>query len=188
MAGLLATAAMVVAALVVPALASAVPSGKDRSNAARECRAERSAMGAENFRNKYGTNRNRRNAFGKCVSRRAREEEREREVALRNAAQQCRAERSMPEAAFREAHGGKSFSELYGTNRNGRNAFGKCVSLKARRNKAAADERDRRALNPARACRAEQRLDPAAFALKYGNRRNAFGRCVSQHARQGGGV
>ena len=127
-AGLLTTAAMVSAALVVPVIASAAPSGKDRSNAARECRAERSAMGVENFRNKYGTNRNRRNAFGKCVSQ------------------------------------------------------------KAKQNKEAADERDRRQLNAARACRAEQRLDPAAFALKYGNRRNAFGRCVSQHARQGGGV
>ena len=187
MTGLLATAALVVAALVLPALASAAPSGTDRANAARECRAERAAMGVEAFRQKYGTNRNRRNAFGKCVSRTAREEEREREVARRNAAQQCKAERAMPEAEFRQAHGGKSFAELYGTNRNGRNAYGKCVSLKARQNKQAADEQDRRELNAARACRAEQRLNPEAFALRYGtnrNRRNAFGKCVSQRASQ----
>jgi len=41
-------------------------------NAARTCRAERTSMGADAFRNKYGTNRNKRNAFGKCVSQHAR--------------------------------------------------------------------------------------------------------------------
>ena len=39
-----------------------------RSNAARECRAEREAIGVEAFREKYGKNGNKRNAFGKCVS------------------------------------------------------------------------------------------------------------------------
>jgi hypothetical protein len=37
-------------------------------NAARRCRAERASLGLEPFRNKYGTNPNKRNAFGKCVS------------------------------------------------------------------------------------------------------------------------
>ena len=36
--------------------------------AAKECRAERRSMSAEDFRKKYGTNHNKRNAFGKCVS------------------------------------------------------------------------------------------------------------------------
>ena len=42
---------------------------KERKNA-RECGAERSAD-AEGFRQKYGTNANKRNAFGKCVSQKA---------------------------------------------------------------------------------------------------------------------
>ena len=46
-----------------------------------------------------------------------------------NAAKQCKAERS--DSGFAAAHGGKSFAEYYGTNRNNRNAFGKCVSRKA---------------------------------------------------------
>ncbi len=47
-----------------------------------------------------------------------------------NPAQQCRAEREDPN--FAAAHGGESFEEFYGTNRNRRNAFGKCVSGKAK--------------------------------------------------------
>ncbi len=41
-------------------------------NAARKCKAERRSLGDAAFRNKYGTNRNKSNAFGKCVSRTAR--------------------------------------------------------------------------------------------------------------------
>jgi hypothetical protein len=37
-------------------------------SAARDCRGERSDLGADAFRAKYGKNHNDRNAFGKCVS------------------------------------------------------------------------------------------------------------------------
>jgi hypothetical protein len=37
-------------------------------NAARICKAERDAIGGTAFKNKYGTNPNKANAFGKCVS------------------------------------------------------------------------------------------------------------------------
>jgi len=33
---------------------------------------------------------------------------------------------------FAAAHGGKSFTDFYGTNKNKKNAFGKCVSGKAK--------------------------------------------------------
>jgi hypothetical protein len=39
-------------------------------NAAKECAAERRSLGTEAFANQYGTNANKRNAFGKCVSKR----------------------------------------------------------------------------------------------------------------------
>jgi hypothetical protein len=42
--------------------------------AAKDCRAERADIGAEAFRNKYGTNKNKHNAFGKCVSKLARQQ------------------------------------------------------------------------------------------------------------------
>ncbi|HEV7846782.1 MAG TPA: hypothetical protein VGO83_11040 [Thermoleophilaceae bacterium] len=44
-------------------------------NASRDCRDERETLGDEAFGTKYGTNANRRNAFGKCVSQKSREDE-----------------------------------------------------------------------------------------------------------------
>lgn len=111
------------ALLAVPAGASAdQPTKGDRSNAAQECRAERGSSDAtrDAFRDKYGTNANGRNAFGKCVSKRARDEAQERKSAHANASKQCKAEA--------EQLGAAAFAEKYGTNKNKRNAFGKCVS------------------------------------------------------------
>lgn len=45
-----------------------------RRNAARECRAEREDAGVDAFREEYGTNGSKRNAFGKCVSARVKQE------------------------------------------------------------------------------------------------------------------
>jgi hypothetical protein len=65
-------------------------------------------------------------SFRRCVRR---------EVA--NAAKECKAERADP--AFAAAHDGKTFEEFYGTNANGRNAFGKCVSTAVRETEEADD-------------------------------------------------
>jgi hypothetical protein len=46
-------------------------------NAAKKCAAERAEMGEEAFAEQYGTNANKRNAFGKCVSQGVRENEEE---------------------------------------------------------------------------------------------------------------
>lgn len=119
-------------ALVVPAgaLGADPPSSTDVKNASKECKALRQAMGAENFRNAFGTGKKKRNAHGRCVSRKAREEQSERVEAAKNAAKECKAERNDPN--FAASHDGKSFNEFYGTNKNGKNAYGKCVSQKAR--------------------------------------------------------
>jgi hypothetical protein len=73
--------------------------------------------------------------LGKCVSelakrhKQAEDEEDANEVAaFKNAAKQCQAEST--DADFAAEHGGKTFAEFYGTNKNRRNAFGKCVSSK----------------------------------------------------------
>ena len=68
------------------------------------------------------------------------EERAERRDALRNAAKECKAERA--DEDFAATHEGKSFDEFYGTNKNGKNAYGKCVSTKAREHKEAEDEQD----------------------------------------------
>jgi hypothetical protein len=99
-------------------------------NAAKECKAERDADPAA-FRTEYGDNENGKNAFGKCVSEKAREgkaemdaEDAEEAAEFRNAAKEC--------AAERETMGDDVFTDTYGENKNGKNAFGKCVSRKTR--------------------------------------------------------
>jgi len=173
------------ALLAIPVTAMGQLTGQDRQNAARECRLERGSTVATRmaFKARYGTNANQRNAFGKCVSRRARQEAAERRQARQSAETQCRAEL--------QSLGQSAFERKYGTNHNNRNAFGTCVSQKARAAKAALDRRDRQRIEArktaAKACAAERAaIGRQAFAMKYGtnhNRRNAFGKCVSQKAR-----
>jgi hypothetical protein len=109
--------------------------GNVAGNAAQQCRAEQAdpnfatAHGGLTFAQFYGTNPNDANAFGKCVSGKVQTIEDENEQQLQNAAQACRAERGDPN--FAASHDGKSFTDFYGTNRNKKNAFGKCVSQKA---------------------------------------------------------
>jgi hypothetical protein len=106
------------------------------NNAAQQCKAEQAdpnfATGHNGvtFDQFYGTNGNDRNAFGKCVSGKVQSSQAQQEQNLQNAAQQCRAERSDPN--FAVGHGGKSFTDFYGTKHNKKNAFGKCVSQKAK--------------------------------------------------------
>jgi hypothetical protein len=90
--------------------------------------------------------------------------------AAKNAAQECRAEEEADPALF---------VETYGSGKNGKNAFGKCVSQKS---KDELDEEVTEFKNAAKECRAEEEADPAAFAETYGtnaNKKNAFGKCVS---------
>jgi len=177
-------AAGAVLALLAPATAAAKPTTTDKTNAARECKAERGSTAAtrEAFRVKYGTNKNGKNAFGKCVSRRSKAEEAQREAAAKNAAKECKAERAADPQAF---------AEKYGTNKNKRNAYGKCVSTTAKAKKDAADDADAAKIkarkSAAKDCAAERKtLGREAFAAKYGtnkNKRNAFGKCVSKGAK-----
>jgi len=89
------------------------------TNAAKECK-------ADGLRGR---------AFGKCVSQTAREKEHKADQqdqedadAQKNAAKEC--------ATERDTLGSVPFGEHYGTNENDSNAFGKCVSEKARENEA----------------------------------------------------
>ncbi len=179
--------AAIAAALALPAGAlAAAPSKADKRNASKQCRAERGTTSAtrEAFARKYGTNANKSNAFGKCVSQKAREELRERRAAKRQGARECRAERA--------EIGREDFAKKYGTNKNNRNAFGKCVSREAKKAKRAMDREDREARieqrNAAKDCDAERGTTAEsrkAFAAKHGtnkNQKNAFGKCVSQKA------
>ena len=50
-----------------PGHSATAPGQSAEKNAAKACKAER-ALGAQAFKDKYGTNANKANAFGKCVS------------------------------------------------------------------------------------------------------------------------
>jgi hypothetical protein len=172
-------------ALALPAAAQADKPSTEKTNAAQECRTERgtSAATREAFRVRYGTNANGRNAFGKCVSKRTAAEQRQGAAAAKNAAKECKAERTqMGEAAF---------AAKYGKGKKGANAYGKCVSQKAKAAKDAADAADAKAIakrkSAAKTCAAERKADADAFKAKYGtnrNKSNAFGKCVSTSARK----
>jgi hypothetical protein len=108
-----------VGVLVLPATALAKPNHDDKRAAIAQCKDERGKTRASHkaFKAKY-------HDFSRCVRH---------EVAEMNAARECKAERDADPAAFREK---------YGTNHNGRNAFGKCVSSKVKDKKAGDDADD----------------------------------------------
>jgi len=105
-------------------------------NAAKACKAEQvdssfaAGHGGKSFADHYGTNANKKNAFGKCVSSKASAAVESQQDATLNAAKKCKAERA--DANFAASHGGKTFADYYGTNANKKNAFGKCVSKLAK--------------------------------------------------------
>ena len=175
---LMLTAAALVALTTASAGWSAESPPAEQPNPAQLCKQQRTAMGEAAFKALYGTNANKSNAFGKCVSKQAKAVE----DAQDEAAQKCRAEQNDPN--FAASHGGKTFEQFYGTNKNGKNAFGKCVSQQT---KTEAAEQQQATLNAAKACKAERAANPTAFRNKYGtnkNKSNAFGKCVSQKAKQ----
>jgi hypothetical protein len=134
-----------VLALTVSAASAAPPAGKGKpdkpgksaagpgqsveKNAAKRCKAERERLGDRAFADKYGTNPNKANAFGRCVSGSAEQDDgpsgTASEQARENAAKKCQAER--------EQLGAQAFREKYGTNPNKANAFGKCVSKRTKK-------------------------------------------------------
>ena len=163
--------------MAAPASATAA-SSTAKSDAQKQCRAERTAMTTQIFRDTYGTNKNKHNAFGKCVSHRTAQNDATEKTAHANASKECTAERDADPAAFKDK---------YGTGKNKSNAFGKCVSQKARaKTKKAEKSQVQAEVNAAKQCKDERTADPAAFKQKYGtnkNKSNALGKCVSQKAK-----
>jgi hypothetical protein len=158
----------VAALLVVPALAVAGPSpnASDRAAAQKQCAAERDAIPATAFKLLYGTNADKSNAFGKCVSRRASQNALNRA----NAAARCSTERDADAAAF---------AAKYGQGPQHRNAFVRCVAMTA---KAAAAAQVNATIKASKACWTERKANPTAFKANYGtnaSKSNAFGKCVS---------
>ena len=120
-----------------PKPATAAQSQSSDDNGAKACKAERGSLSAEAFRKKYGTNHNLRNAFGKCVSAKSKDDKEDgddEDGKSGGAAKACKAERASMSA--------DAFAKQYGTNHNLKNAFGKCVSSKAKGHAKDKDDED----------------------------------------------
>jgi hypothetical protein len=170
--------ALAAMAFAVPALAEdPAPTTTDTPTAQEQCRTERDQMGKATFAQTYGTNANKANAFGKCVSKRDAATEEASTEAKTNAAKECKAEREADAAAF---------DAKYGTGKKKANAYGKCVSGKAKaKTTETVEEQVDADVTAAKTCKAERKADAAAFKAKYGtnkNKSNAFGKCVSAQA------
>jgi hypothetical protein len=132
------TAAALVA-FGIPAAYAAAPDNEkpataaraqDSESAAKACKAERQSLRPEAFQKKYGTNHNLRNAFGKCVSASSKDGDDEKDEDGDEAGKSSGAVK--PCKAERTSTGADAFAKKYGTNHNLHNAFGKCVSSKAK--------------------------------------------------------
>ena len=168
-------AALAVAAVLPVAALADEASPSDKANGARACQALKAAtgLGEATFKATYGTNADKSNAFGKCVSKWTQLEHQNRNVA--EAA--CKAEQA--DAGFALAHAGKTFAQFYGVGKQGNNALNRCVQSK----RAAESAADKQAVtNAARKCKAERSLGATAFVAKYAptDKANAFGKCVSK--------
>jgi hypothetical protein len=154
-------------ALAVPAAALAAdeaPSPVDLAKAA--CKSEKAQMGANTFKATYAAG-SVSGATKMCVAKR----DGGAATDLKNAAKECKAERAADAAAF---------TQKYGTNKNGKNAYGKCVSAKAREK---TEQETEARVNGAKTCKKLKVQDKAAFEAAYGTKKNAFGKCVSKTAK-----
>ena len=82
-------------------------------------------LGEATFESTYGTNADKSNAMGKCVSKWTQAEHQNRRG---GGGVQGRAGRR----GFAAAHGGKTFAQYYGSGKKGANAMNSCVAVEAR--------------------------------------------------------
>jgi hypothetical protein len=123
-----------VAAVAAVAASVAAPGSDATKNASIACSALKAKIGATAFTQAYAT-------FGRCVSSLAPLEQQN----LSSAQAACTAEQNDPN--FAASHSGKTFEQFYGVGKNGKNAFGKCVSAKA---KASSTAEGQARANPSR--------------------------------------
>ena len=160
-----------IAALALPAGATAAPTKADKREATKECRELlRTVDTRANFVQivKLEAKANRRNAFGRCVKVRAADAAAERNAAFKAAKEACAALKRTPGTRGKPANPG---------------AYGQCVSAAARAMNAQADAEQREeTLNPAKICRNKQKADADAFKAEFPGK-NGFGKCVSKEAK-----
>jgi len=155
--------ALALAVAPASAMAADTPSAAELAKAS--CKTQKAEMGTKVFKQTYSTK-----SVAKAVKACAGITEETAATELKNAAKTCKAERDADATAF---------AEKYGTNVNGKNAYGKCVSTLA---KAAVEEETDATIGAAETCKTMKSADKATFDATYGTKKNAFGKCVSATA------
>jgi hypothetical protein len=108
-----------IGAIIVPSALAADPTPGDFKNAAKYCKAARSAQGVDAFNKQYGTNANKKNAFGKCVSKTAgnKAEAREDAAEAKKAAAECKKQQAADQGKFAEQY--KNLGQCVKAQKNG---------------------------------------------------------------------
>ena len=158
-------AALAVAAILPMAALADEPSPSDKANGARSCQALKT-LGAT-FASTYGTNADKSNAFGKCVSKWVHIEQQP------GGDGAYRAGRS----ELRRGPRWEDVRAVLRQRQEGRQRDEPVRPVEAA--ESAADKQ--KVVNAARACKAERTaMGAGPFKAKYGNTANAFGKCVSK--------
>ena len=100
-----------VAAIAAPAAFSADPVPADYKNAAKYCKAVRESKGVDAFQTAYGKNKNKKNAFGKCVSQTAKAKAEKREDAEEQSAATAACKKEKADNAAKFAQDYKNFGQ-----------------------------------------------------------------------------
>jgi hypothetical protein len=156
--------ALALAVAPASAMAAETPSAADLAKAS--CKTQKAELGTKVFKQTYNAK-----SIAKAVKACAGVTQDVAATELKNAAKECKAERDA---------GADAFAEKYGTNDNDKNAYGKCVSSKAK--DAVAQETDD-TVEAAESCKALKATDKTTFESTYGTKSNAFGKCVSATAK-----
>jgi len=172
--------AVAVLALAAPAAHAVPPAGKGKPDTSSSssstpstaalCKAQRNSMGMTAFRALYAPTGTPKAAMDACLAKVSTQVT----ETFKNAAKECKAERAKDADAF---------AAKWGTNANKKNAFGKCVSSKAKKE---TEQQQEETVGAAAACKKEKADDAQAFAGKYGSKKNAFGKCVSSKSKENG--
>jgi hypothetical protein len=100
-----------IGAVLVPSALAADPTPADFKNAAKYCKAARESKGVAAFQTQYGTNKNKKNAYGKCVSATAKAKAKKREDAAETnaATAECKKQQAADAAKFAQDY--KNFGQ-----------------------------------------------------------------------------
>jgi hypothetical protein len=103
--------AVVLGVIVAPSALAADPTPADFKNAAKYCKAVRESKGVDAFQTQYGTNKNKKNAYGKCVSAtaKAKAEKREDAAETNAATAECKKQQAADAAKFAQDY--KNFGQ-----------------------------------------------------------------------------